>query len=398
MELVNMAGNQLNFKGYGMSTNVRGVRYNGDRPDMVILDDVTTNEAMTSDVIQKTINDNFYKAIIPALHPTRFKIFFIGTPISEKDLIAQLSNNSEWIVHKFPICEKYPCKQEEFKGNWEDRFPYDAVKSKYNMYEQSGKLQDFYQEFMLEVTDLSTLLVEEDDIRWFDPMKVIKSKSDYNLYIATDFATSTKKSADYSVIGVIAINNNNDWMIIDGQCKRQLMSENINDLFKYVRRYNPLSVGIEVSGQQGGFISILEDEMARRNTWFSFAKKPGSKEPGIRPIKDKVHRFVTGVQPKFKQHKVWLPKPELTKETNPNLYLLVEELTSELRKFTLAGGVTALGHDDAIDFLNQFSEMEKFTPNTGASQDELEDTVSYKIDIWKDIDDEPKSKRGSTVF
>jgi len=27
---------------------------------------------------------------------------------------------------------------------------------------------------------------------------------------------------------------------------------------------------------------------------FSFAKKPGSKDPGIRPVKDKMHRFVTG--------------------------------------------------------------------------------------------------------
>lgn len=379
LELINVDGHQLNVKGFGMKTNIRGVTYKGDRPDMVVLDDVTTNEALTSEIIQKTINDNFYKAIVPALHPTKYRIYVIGTPISENDLLHQLSQNEKWLVHKFPICEKFPCTKEEFKGNWEDRFPYEAVLEKYEMFKASGKLQDFYQEYMLEITDLSTLLVEEDDIKWFDPTTIMKSLQSYNIYISTDFATSTKKSADFSTIGVWAISNNNDWMLIDGQCIRQSMSQNIEDVFRYVRKYNPLSVGIESSGQQFGFISIMEEEMQKRNTYFSFARKEGSKEVGIRPIKDKVHRFVTGVQPKFKQKKVWLPKPEITDKVNPKLSVLTNELTNELSKFTLAGGVTALKHDDALDLLNQLSEMEKFVPTAEVY---YEKGTAYEDDIF----------------
>ena len=140
------------------------------------------------------------------------------------------------------------------------------------------------------------------------------------------------------------------------------MSDNINDVFSYARKYRPLSVGIESSGQQGGFIDIMDEQMQKRNTYFSFAKKEGSRDLGIRPIKDKVHRFVTGVQPKFKQRKIWLPKPEIVEKTNPRLWVLTEELLAELKRFTLAGGVAALKHDDAIDLLNQLSEMEKYVP------------------------------------
>lgn len=400
MELENADGVELNLKGYGASTNIRGVRYKGVRPDIIILDDITTNDAITSEAIQNTINDNFYKSVIPALHPTRFKIFFIGTPISERDIIHQLSSNPEWVVHKFPICEKYPCSEEEFVGNWSDRFPYEAVKSKYDMYKAAGKAQDFAQEYMLELLDLSDLLVEEDDIRWFDPSAVLKNKSSYNYYISTDFATSTKKSADFSTIGVWAINNNNDWMLIDGQCRRQTMQENIDDLFKYVAKWKPLSVGIESSGQQGGFISILQEMMVQRNTWFQFAKKPGSKEPGIRPNKDKVHRFVTGVQPKFKQGKVWFPKPELIGKGNPKLSELLEEMTHELGKFTMAGGVKALKHDDAIDLLNQLSEMEVFAPSM--EQGDVEKSIMTDDGLiwsgmWADMDDND-GESNSTVF
>lgn len=398
MELQNVDGVELNLKGYGASTNIRGVRYKGSRPDIVILDDITTNDAINSETIQNTINDNFYKSVIPALHPTRYKIFFIGTPISERDIIHQLSNNSKWTVHKFPIAQKFPCGKEEFVGNWQDRFPYEAVEEKYEMYKEAGKAQDFYQEFMLEITDLTTLLVEEEDIQWFDPSIIKKNKHNYNFYIATDFATSTKKSADFSTIGVFAISSNNDWLLVDGQCLRQTMQENIDDLFRYVKKWQPLSVGIESSGQQGGFISIMQEMMMKRNTWFTFAKKPGSKDVGIRPIKDKTHRFVTGVQPKFKQNKIWLPKVELAKLVSPRLVDLVEEMAHELSRFTLAGGVKTLAHDDAIDLLNQLSEMDIYTPSSQAELTTSEMTEDGLIweSVWDSDDDDYETN--STVF
>ena len=266
------------------------------------------------------------------------------------------------------------------------------------MYKEAGKAQDFYQEFMLEITDLTTLLVEEEDIQWFDPSIIKKNKHNYNFYIATDFATSTKKSADFSTIGVFAISSNNDWLLVDGQCLRQTMQENIDDLFRYVKKWQPLSVGIESSGQQGGFISIMQEMMMKRNTWFTFAKKPGSKDVGIRPIKDKTHRFVTGVQPKFKQNKIWLPKVELAKLVSPRLVDLVEEMAHELSRFTLAGGVKTLAHDDAIDLLNQLSEMDIYTPSSQAelTTSEVTDDGLIWESVWDSDDDDYETN--STVF
>ena len=398
MELENADGVELYLKGYGAATNIRGVRYKGLRPSVAILDDVTSTEAGASETMLKTIEENFFKSIVPALHPTRYKIFYIATPVSENDLLHKLINSKEWAVHKFPICEHFPCEKEEFVGAWEDRFPYEAVKAKYEMYKDVGNIQAFMQEYMMEVTDLSTLLVEEDDIKWYDPMLVLQNKGAYNIYISTDFATSTKKSADFSTIAVWAISYNNDWLLVDGQCKRQSMQDNIEDLFGYAKKWKPISVGIESSGQQGGFLSIIEEMKLQRNIWFQFAKKPGSKEPGIRPIKDKVHRFVTGVQPKFKQGKIWFPKPEIVKSSNYRLFELVEEMINELSKFTMAGGVTSLKHDDAIDTLNQLSEMELYAPSDDSVIEKSAVTEGGLVwtGIWEDEED--SDYRGSTVF
>ena len=373
LELVNTDGKELDIAGKGMNTNIRGIRYKGKRIDLLICDDVTTNEAMSSEVIQETININYFNSALPALHPTKHKVFYICTPISERDLATQLKNSGAYRVEHHPLCSKFPCEPSEYDSIWDDRFPYAFAEEMYNQFKQAGRAQAFYQEYLLQITDLSTLLVEEDDIQWFDVSAVTKNKENYNFYISTDFATSTKKSADYSAMAVWAINNNNDWMLVDGQCLRQTMQENLDDLFRYVQKWKPLSVGIESSGQQGGFLSILQEMMVQRNIWFTLAKKPGSKDPGIRPVKDKMHRFVTGVQPKFKQGKIWLPKPELLKNSNPKLFGAVEELVAELSRLTFAGGFSKLQHDDFCDTLNQLSEMETFAPTAGIYKEDEEE-------------------------
>jgi hypothetical protein len=322
---------------------------------------------------------------MPALAP-KHKIIYIGTPISEDDLLHKLKNSGSFSVVRFPLCEKFPVPESEFKSIWPDRFSFKYASKMYNMFKEAGTTQLFYQEYLLQVTDLATLLVdEENDVRWFDPSLFIKQKNQYNYYIVTDFATSTKKSADFSTIGVVGVSSRNDWFLVDGQCLRQTMDDNIEDLFKYAKKWDPISVGIESSGQQGGYFSIMEERMITRNQYFTFAKKQGSKDVGIRPLTDKVHRFVTGVQPKFKQGKVWLPKPELLTQY-PRFNVLVGELLHELSRFTLAGGVASLKHDDAIDLFNQLSEMETFAP---AFTEELTtSTISSDGLIWNSIIDE----------
>ncbi len=347
IEMVNQDGVETIVTGRGMNTNWRGIRSKrGDRPYALLADDVLPSEIMTSEALRNTVEMNWFNSALPALNPAKHKIIYIGTPLTEDDLLHKLKNSGTYRIERYPLCSKFPCTREEFDSVWPDRFSFEYTNDMYKQFAAAGKTQSFYTEYMLDITDLSTLLVDEDDVKWFDPSTVRKNKDGYNFYITTDFATSTKKSADYSTIGVWAINNNSDWMLVDGQAKRQTMQDNINDVFDYVRKWKPLSVGIETSGQQGGFLSIIDEEMQRRNVYFSLAKKQGSKEPGIRPAKDKVHRFVTGVQPRFKQGKIWLPKPEVCKATNLNLLGLVEELVHELSRFTLAGGVKALAHDD----------------------------------------------------
>jgi hypothetical protein len=398
IELINNKGVELIITGRGMNTNWRGVRSKtGKRPSILIADDILGNDVMTSATIRDTVETNWFNSALPALDPIRHKVFYIGTPLSDQDLLAKLKNSGSYNVIRFPLCPKFPVDKADFESIWPERFTYAYTLKMYDQFISTGKSRSFYTEYMLELTDLTALIVEPESIKWFDPSLITKNKHHYNFYIVTDWATSVKKKADFSCIAVFAIASNGAWFLVDGQAKRQTMQENLEDVFYYVRKWKPLSVGMETSGQQGGFLSIINTMMMEKNLWFQLARKRGSKEPGIRPTKDKLHRFVTGVAPMFEQGKIWLPQPDTIRLSNPNLLGLVSEMEDEISKLTMTGGVEALGHDDAIDLLNQLSEMELFPPSEN-SKPEIntpQGVIAAPNNPWGDVDEEEYS--GSNV-
>ena len=264
-EFRNADGNVFIVKGYGAKTGVRGSKEMGVRPRLAVLDDLLSDEDARSATVIASIEDTVYKAIDYALHPTRAKIIWSGTPFNARDPLYKAIESGAWKVNVYPVCEKFPCTEEEFRGSWPDRFDYAYVKKQYDKAVLGGKVETFNQELMLRIMSDEDRLVRESEIRWYTRDLILKNKGKFNFYITTDFATSTKQSADFSVISVWALNNNGDWFWVDGLVKRQLMDKNIDELFRLAQIYKPQQVGIEVTGQQGGFIQWIQTQMMERN-------------------------------------------------------------------------------------------------------------------------------------
>jgi predicted phage terminase large subunit-like protein len=270
------------------------------------------------------------------------------------------------------VCEKFPCTKEEFRGSWEDRFPYEYVLQQYTKAKLAGKIETFNQEMMLRIMSEDDRLILDGDIRWYKRDTVLKNKHLYNFYITTDFATSDRESADFSVISVWAYNNNGDWLWIDGLVARQDMSENLDALFRYVSDYKPLGVGVEVSGQQTGFVSWIQDEMVRRNVYFTLTSDSNGNNPGIRPFTNKMVRFQV-VVPLFKQGKIYFPKEY--QDEHPAIIEAMDELSLASPK-----GFRSK-HDDFIDTISMLALMKAFKPDTTGDLVQKQDK-----DIWEDED------------
>lgn len=379
-------GHKLYVKGFGATTGVRGFKRYGRRPQWCGFDDLLSDKNAKSPTILADIENVVYKAARQAMHPTKRKILWTGTPFSKADSLYKAAGSKGWTTSVYPICERFPCTKEEFRGAWEERFPYEFVKEEYELLLENGKLQAFNQELMLRVTSEEDRLVQDSDIQWYPRNALIHNKHQYNFYITTDFATSEEESADYSVISVWAINNAGYWFLVDGVCARQTMDINIKDLFRLAQEYRPQSVGIEVSGQQGGFVSMIQAEMMRRNQWFNLASDNNSGKLGIRPNGKKLVRFQT-VVPWFKAKRMFFP--EELKGRHPLLIEMVDELT-----FVSKDGFKS-AHDDAADTISMLSVMDAWKPSEVGTL-----TKQEGDDIWSGAefdDDDGDTSYGSYI-
>lgn len=379
----NIDGNVFIVKGYGAKTGVRGSKEMGKRPRLAVLDDLISDEDARSPTVIASVEDTVYKAIDYALHPERNMIIWSGTPFNAKDPLYKAVESGAWKVNVYPVCEKFPCTRAEFKGAWPDRFTYDYVQGKYTAAVKAGKLETFNQELMLRIMSDEDRLVLNEELRWYDRATFMKNKSWFNFYITTDFANSQKKAGDFSVLTVWAVNNQGDWYWADGVCKRQHMGDNIDDLFRLCQRWNPLGVGIEVSGQQEGFIPIIQKEMMERNIYFNMTSDNNSLRPGIRPTTNKLERFMV-VVPWFKMNKFYFPK-------NMERHEWMEEFMMEIGLAAPSGFRSK--HDDVLDTVSMTALMK-------AVQPAAQQVVNYnsELDIWEpETDDTTTDWHGSYI-
>lgn len=292
-------------QGFGADSGIRGTREFGERPTMVIIDDIIKDKAAKSPTMLKSIKDTVSGTIDYALHPTRRLVQWLGTPFNEADPITTAAESGAYSTHVYPIAAKFPCTEEEFNGAWPDRFSFKSVMTLYVKALLTGELDAFYRELMLRTTSEENRLVPSNAILWYDMEDIDLSKM--NIYITTDMATTDKQTSDYNVIMVWGVDHLGDYYLLDGIRAQQLVGETLDQIISMVIKYNPISVGIEVTGQQGAFIQWIRDKMVAADVFFNIASQIGSKEPGIRPTGNKYGRLITAV-PLFRSHNVKLPR------------------------------------------------------------------------------------------
>lgn len=381
IEFFSKDGNRLGIKMFGAKTGLRGTKIFGKRPVLAVLDDLVSDDDSKSKAAMTAIKDTVYKGVNHALDPTRRKVIFNGTPFNKDDILIEAVESGAWDVNVWPVCERFPVDKKEFVGAWEDRFSYEYVKDQYEMAVSTGKVAAFQQELMLRITSDEERLVLDHDIRWYSRERLVQSKSSFNFYITTDFATSVKQTADFSVISVWAYNHNGDWFWVDGVCTRQSIDKTFDDLFRLVQKYKPQQVGIEVTGQQQAYIAFLQKEMMNRNIWFNFASSEKSNAPGIRPVTDKLSRFNL-VVPWFKAGKMYFPE-ELKREQIMNQFM------GQLRLATVSG---LKGKDDCIDTISMLGYMNAWKPSEATA------VPITQNDMWdEDREDDDSSPMSSYV-
>lgn len=308
----------------GVGTGVRGIRYGQRRICTIINDDIILNEAAA---YSKTITENLESVIhsdsVAALKGGgKGRILNCFTPFSYSDVNTRLVLSGAYTPCVIPIAnafdeEKEDLRTKDITSTWEAYHPSKSIIALIRDAKKTNTLSKFMQERMLRLTSGSDRLIPDHCIQYCD-MKVIENNLDgYNIYITTDYTTTSGEGSDFSGVATWAVNSNEDAFLLNLHLRKMGMETQyavtLDQAAKYKRKGKNVEIGVEVDGNQSAHVLALEKRMREQGTYYSFAKQKGqldstrkgilSKNTGV----NKHERFRIASQA-FLQGKIWLPE------------------------------------------------------------------------------------------
>ena len=263
----------------GAEQKLRGMLWDGQRPDLILIDDLMNEEL----VANKDRRDKLRRWVYGSLIPCRSEkgiIRFVGTPMNLDDPLESLmprENAKDTIVEDLKIWSpkkkgmwravKYRAHNSDFsKLLWPER------KSKQFFQELKS---DFAEQGIPEVYACEILCNPVDDsIRYFRKSDFLvmteeDKKKNKQYYITADLAISEKERADYTAIVVGGLDHNGQLHIVN--CIRERLSgdEIVATLLSLQKIYNPLAVGIEDTQISKAIGPYLYREMAETGIYMN---------------------------------------------------------------------------------------------------------------------------------
>lgn len=248
-------GNRFRIVAKGAEQKLRGMLWDGQRPDLIVIDDLMNEEL----VANKDRRDKLRRWVYGSLIPCRSEkgiIRFVGTPMNLDDPLEALmpkESSKDTVVEDLKIWSKKKL------GMWR-AVKYRAHNSDYSKIlwpERKTKAffeelrQDFTEQGIPEVYACEYLCNPVDDsIRYFRKgdflhMTEEDKKKNKTYYITADLAISEKERADYTAIVVGGMDQNGQLHIVNAIRERLSGDEIVDTLMALQKVYNPLAIGIE---------------------------------------------------------------------------------------------------------------------------------------------------------
>lgn len=264
----------------GSEQSVRGFKWNGMRPKLIVCDDMENDEL----VLNKDRREKFFKwiygALIPSLAPDG-KMRIVGT-ILHLDSFLERCMPQEYAktTIKTPLKSYSTVSLNGWKGVrwrahdptfenilWKERFPEAELKRIRADYTQKGIPEVYSQEYLNYPLDITRTYFRRSDFLPIPMMEleaIAAKKLLLTYYVAVDLAISEKERADWSCFEVFAMNEHGMLYHLDEVRERMDSREIIDTIFQLELKYRPEFIVIESEKISKALGPFLHEEMIKR--------------------------------------------------------------------------------------------------------------------------------------
>jgi predicted phage terminase large subunit-like protein len=273
----------------GAEQKLRGLQWNGTRPDLILIDDLENDELVMNRERRVKLKRWFKGALMPAKAP-RGKIRYWGTILHMDSVLEELmpSEFDKWTKRDgLMYYSTYPrrtlWKGVKFMAHnedmteflWPERYNKDYFTLLREKYAQDGMLDLYSTEYLNKPVDESVAYFKRPDLVGYSMEE--RQREEQNprrlvYYMTVDLAVSEKERADYSAFLIAGVDENKIIHVKEVVRARMDSREIVDTLIALQRRYNFQAVGIEEMQVSKAIGPFLREEMLKQNTFLSLVK------------------------------------------------------------------------------------------------------------------------------
>lgn len=328
-------GHKFRIIAKGAEQKLRGLIWNGSRPDIILCDDMENDELVMNKDRREKMKRWFKGALLPCISD-RGIVRMVGTILHMDSLLENImpkENDKKTVVDGLKTYStatnamwksiKYRAHNEDFTELlWPQKKSKDQFKMLYDEAVRDGTTDVYSQEYLNYPLDMATTYFKKGD---FNPVTPEDRKAKLLYYVTADLAISEQERADYSVFMVAGVDENKIIHVKNVIRDRMDGREIVETLLAIQRTYNPEAIGIEDMQVSKSIGPFLREEMVKQNTYINlYPMKHGGKDKLTRSRSIQARMRAQGV--KFEKDSDW--------------YVDFEE---ELMRFPRAK------HDDQVD-------------------------------------------------
>ena len=268
-------GEQFRILARGSGQKLRGRKWRGKRPGLIVCDDLEDDEQVENKERRDKFRRWFNRAVIPALRRGG-KVRVHGTILHEDSLLNRLRKNKAW-VSRFYKAHKSIDNFTEIL--WPEQFTEAILRAIRQSFIEDHDSNGYSQEYL---NDPSDNLENYLRSTWFQPMEDVHLESPMEICVGVDFAVSKADKANRTSFTVGGVDEKNQLHIVGQLVDRWDTEEIIDKMFWIYKTYDPQAFYVEDGVIWKAVEPILNSEMRKQNIYFYCEPITSTKDKAIR--------------------------------------------------------------------------------------------------------------------
>ena len=262
--------------GAGITGNIRGINFDDYRPDLIVLDDILTDEnGATLEQREKVIDlvmGSLKGSLAAASEFPQAKLVMLNTPQAIDDVVHVAEKDLEFTSVRYPCWTKdtIGLDVDQQISSWESRHPSDVRRAEKRAAISLNRLSIFSKEKEVRVISKETAVFREEWLRFYDD-----PPDQGQTVLAIDPTPPPTKSLtqrqimkkDYQVVGALRRFGGNYYLLDYEALQGAPPSWVLTKFFEMKFKWRPYKCVVETTAYQATLKWVLEQEMSKRQQW-----------------------------------------------------------------------------------------------------------------------------------